>query len=162
MVRAGICWPALDHARSVVLGQVDVEAKTNEIPLFATLLDRIHLAGAVATADALHAQCAHAEYLAGQRGAHYLITVKATSPACTPSSPPCPGVRSPSPTAPASKDTAAPNGAPSKSLPWPSGRPSRTPPRPSRLCAVPSADRDEVRTPRHGQLVQPGHHHLCG
>src|SRR5262249_42192322 len=31
---------ALDHARGVVLGQVDVEAKTNEIPLFATLLDR--------------------------------------------------------------------------------------------------------------------------
>jgi predicted transposase YbfD/YdcC len=71
---------ALDHARSVVLGQVDVEAKTNEIPLFATLLDRIDLAGAVITADALHAQRAHAEYLAGQRGAHYLITIKGNQP----------------------------------------------------------------------------------
>jgi predicted transposase YbfD/YdcC len=39
----------------VVLGQVDVEAKTNEIPLFTTLLDRIDLTGAVVTADALHA-----------------------------------------------------------------------------------------------------------
>jgi hypothetical protein len=29
---------ALDHAHGVVLGQVDVEAKTNEIPMFATLL----------------------------------------------------------------------------------------------------------------------------
>jgi DDE_Tnp_1-associated/Transposase DDE domain len=67
---------ALDHARGVVLGQVDVQAKTNEIPMFGALLDRIGLAGAVVTADALHAQRAHAEYLAGQRGAHYLITVK--------------------------------------------------------------------------------------
>jgi predicted transposase YbfD/YdcC len=71
---------ALDHARGVVLGQVDVQAKTNEIPLFTTLLDRIDLAGAVITADALHAQRAHAEYLAGQRGAHYLITVKGNQP----------------------------------------------------------------------------------
>src|SRR6266567_4645806 len=70
---------ALDHACGVVLGQVDVEAKTNEIPMFATLLDRIDLAGAVITADAMHAQRAHAEYLAGQH-AHYLITVKRNQP----------------------------------------------------------------------------------
>ncbi len=71
---------ALDHTRGVVLGQVDVEAKTNEIPMFATLLDRVGLAGAVVTADALHAQRAHAEYLVTQRGAHYLITVKGNQP----------------------------------------------------------------------------------
>jgi predicted transposase YbfD/YdcC len=71
---------ALDHARGVVLGQVDVQAKTNEIPMFAPLLDRIDLAGTVVTADALHAQRAHAEYLAGQRGAHYLLTVKGNQP----------------------------------------------------------------------------------
>ena len=64
----------------MVLGQVDVEAKTNEIPMFATLLDRIDLAGAVVTADALHAQRAHASYLVTQRGAHYLITVKRNQP----------------------------------------------------------------------------------
>ncbi len=61
---------ALHHACGVVLGQVDVEAKTNEIPMFATLPDRIGLAGAVVTADVLHAQ----------RGAHYLITVKRNQP----------------------------------------------------------------------------------
>jgi predicted transposase YbfD/YdcC len=72
---------ALDHGRGVVLGQVDVAAKTNEIPLFTKLLDRIDLAGAVVTADALHAQTAHAGYLAGQRRAHYLITVKRNQPA---------------------------------------------------------------------------------
>jgi predicted transposase YbfD/YdcC len=71
---------ALDHAHGVVLGQVDVEAKTNEIPMFATLLDRIDLAGAVVTADAMHAQRAHAKYLVTQRGAHYVITVKRNQP----------------------------------------------------------------------------------
>lgn len=71
---------ALDHDRGVVLGQVDVQAKTNEIPMFALLMDRIDLAGAVVTADALHAQSAHADYLAGQRRAHYLITVKRNQP----------------------------------------------------------------------------------
>jgi predicted transposase YbfD/YdcC len=71
---------ALDHAHGVVLGQVDVEAKTNEIPMFATLLDRIDLAGAVTTADAMHAQRAHAEYLVTQRGGHYLLTVKRNQP----------------------------------------------------------------------------------
>ena len=71
---------ALDHGHGVVLAQADVEAKTNEIPMFAVVLDRIDLAGAVVTADALHAQRAHAEYLAGQRGAHYLITVKGNQP----------------------------------------------------------------------------------
>ena len=71
---------ALDHAHGVVLGQADVEAKTNEIPMFATLLDRIDLAGAVVSADALHAQHAHANYLVTRRGAHYLITVKGNQP----------------------------------------------------------------------------------
>ena len=66
---------AFDHAHGVVLGQVEVGAKTNEIPMFTMLCDRIGLAGAVVTADALHAQRGHAEYLAG-RGAHYVITIK--------------------------------------------------------------------------------------
>lgn len=70
---------ALDHIHGVVLGQVDVEAKTNEIPMFAALLDRIDLAGAIVTADALHAQRGHAEYLHG-RNAHYVLTVKRNQP----------------------------------------------------------------------------------
>ena len=70
---------ALDHAHGVVLGQVEVGAKTNEIPLFTTLCDRIEIQGAVITADALHAQREHARYLA-RRGAHYVITVKGNQP----------------------------------------------------------------------------------
>jgi predicted transposase YbfD/YdcC len=70
---------ALDHVHGAVLGQVEVGAKTNEIPMFAVLLDRIDIAGAVVTADAMHAQRGHATYLAG-RGAHYLFTVKRNQP----------------------------------------------------------------------------------
>jgi len=70
---------AFDHAQGVVLGQVEVGAKTNEIPLFSTLLDRIDITGAVITADALHAQRDHATYLA-RRGAQYLLIVKRNQP----------------------------------------------------------------------------------
>jgi predicted transposase YbfD/YdcC len=70
---------AFDHAHGVVLGQVEVDSTTNEIPMFTALLDRVDIHGAIVTADALHAQKAHAEYLAG-RGAHYLLTVKRNQP----------------------------------------------------------------------------------
>jgi predicted transposase YbfD/YdcC len=70
---------ALDHAHGAVLGQVEVGAKTNEIPMFPVLLDRVDITGAVITADAMHAQRSHATYLAG-RGAHCLFTVKRNQP----------------------------------------------------------------------------------
>jgi predicted transposase YbfD/YdcC len=63
----------------VVLGQVEVDATTNEIPRFSALCDRIEIADAVITADALHAQHAHATYL-HRRGAHYLLIVKRNQP----------------------------------------------------------------------------------
>jgi predicted transposase YbfD/YdcC len=73
---------AIDHRSGVVLGQVDVASKTNEIPMFRSLCDRIEgLTAAVLTADALHAQRGHADYLVLERGAHYLLTVKANQPA---------------------------------------------------------------------------------
>lgn len=71
---------AFDHTQGLVLGQVEIGVKTNEIPLFSTLLDTVDLTGAVVTADALHAQRDHAEYLVARRGAHYLLTVKANQP----------------------------------------------------------------------------------
>ena len=71
---------ALDHDRGVVLGQVDVEVKTNEIPMLPVLLDKISLRGAIVTADAMHAQREHARYLVDQRGAHYILTVKDNQP----------------------------------------------------------------------------------
>jgi predicted transposase YbfD/YdcC len=70
---------AFDHDHGAVLGQVAGGAKTNEIPMFPVLCDRIEIGGAVITADAMHAQRGHATYLAG-RGAHYLFTVKRNQP----------------------------------------------------------------------------------
>lgn len=71
---------ALTHTGGLVLGQLDVDVKTNEIPMFAKLLDNIELFGALVTADALHCQKIHARYLVEQRGAHYLLTVKGNQP----------------------------------------------------------------------------------
>jgi len=64
------------HAR-VVLGQLDVAGKTNEITAFAPLdtLTGIDLTGVVITADALHTQRDHADELR-ERGAHSVLTVK--------------------------------------------------------------------------------------
>jgi predicted transposase YbfD/YdcC len=78
--RAPHLMACLDHASGTVLAQVAVGDKTNEIPMFATVLDQIgDLTDVLITADAMHAQRDHATYLAG-RGAHYLLTVKANQP----------------------------------------------------------------------------------
>ena len=71
---------ALTHTSGLVLGQLDVAIKTNEIPMFSKLLDNIELLGALVTADAMHCQKIHATYLVEQRGAHYLLTVKGNQP----------------------------------------------------------------------------------
>jgi predicted transposase YbfD/YdcC len=75
---------AATHRDALVLGQVEVGAKTNEIPMFAPLLDGladagIDLARAVITVDALHTQRAHAQYL-HERGAGFVFTVKHNQP----------------------------------------------------------------------------------
>jgi predicted transposase YbfD/YdcC len=71
---------AFTHISGLVLGQLDVALKTNEIPMFSTLLDNLELFGVLVTADALHCQKDHAKYLVEQRGAHYLLTVKGNQP----------------------------------------------------------------------------------
>ncbi len=70
---------ALDHTTGAVLGQLQVDGKSNEITAFAPLLDGIDIAGAVVTADALHTQRAHVEYLTG-RGADWVFTAKGNQP----------------------------------------------------------------------------------
>lgn len=47
---------ALDHTLGVVLGQVQVDAKSKEIPALRTLLEVFDLVGAVVMADAMHTQ----------------------------------------------------------------------------------------------------------
>ena len=71
---------AVDHNTGAVLGQVEVGGKTNEITQFETLLETLgDLQGRIFTADALHTQRAHAEFL-HQQGAHFVLTVKANQP----------------------------------------------------------------------------------
>lgn len=71
---------ALDHDSGIVLGQVDVDGKTNEITRFKPLLDPLDLAGKVVTADALHTQREHARYLVEDKEADYVLTVKQNQP----------------------------------------------------------------------------------
>ena len=67
---------ALDQATGCVIGPESIGEKTNEIPHFASLMGKIgDLGGVVVTADALHTQRGHAEYL-HKHGAHYVLTVK--------------------------------------------------------------------------------------
>jgi predicted transposase YbfD/YdcC len=67
---------ALEHTSGLVLAQLDVGQKTNEVTRFRPLLDTLpDLADVVITADALHTQREHAEYLLA-RGAHYIVIVK--------------------------------------------------------------------------------------
>lgn len=71
---------ALEHEALVVLAQIEVGAKSNEIPMFPVLLDQIQdVGGMVVTADALHAQRAHATYL-HERGSDYVVTVMGDQP----------------------------------------------------------------------------------
>jgi predicted transposase YbfD/YdcC len=71
---------ALAHGIGAVLGQVAVDAKSNEIPAVRELLKAFaSLAGVVLTIDALHTQHDSAQLILG-RGADYVMTVKGNMP----------------------------------------------------------------------------------
>jgi hypothetical protein len=121
---------AATHQDALVLGQVEVGAKTGEIPMFAPLLDTLANAGvdlsrAVITADALHTS--------GPTPSTYTSAVRsssspqnATSPGCSPRSTHWPGPRFPSPPATSIPVTAGSPPAPSRSCPHPPTCHSRT------------------------------------
>jgi predicted transposase YbfD/YdcC len=72
---------ALAHGIGAVLGQVAVDAKSNEIPAVRELLKAFtDLAGAVLTIDAMHTQTDTAKVILARR-ADYVMTVKANMPA---------------------------------------------------------------------------------
>ncbi len=71
---------ALDQDAGAVLAQAAVDGKTNEITQFAPLLEPLDLAGAVITADALHTQREHAQFLVTKKHAHYVLAVKKNQP----------------------------------------------------------------------------------
>ena len=69
-----------DQQASAVLAQASVDGKTNEITAFAPLLEPLNLAGCVITADALHTQREHAQFLVTGKQAHYILVVKKNQP----------------------------------------------------------------------------------
>lgn len=70
---------AFDHAAGVVLGQLAVAEKSNEIPCIRGLLACFDLTGAVVTVDAMHTQTATAAAITAA-GGDYVFTVKANTP----------------------------------------------------------------------------------
>ena len=71
---------AILHQEAVVVGQMDVEEKTNEIPKLPQLLAPLPLEGTVVTADALHTQKETARYLVEEKKADYLFIAKDNQP----------------------------------------------------------------------------------
>lgn len=75
---------AYDTTTGIVLAQVQIEVKSNEIPAFTPLLHLVKtvlgsLEGVLVVADALHAQVGHADLLA-EHGGHLMVTAKANQP----------------------------------------------------------------------------------
>ena len=68
------------HGDGLIIAEHCIPDDTNEITQVSDLLGRVDLTGAVVTADASHAQRDTAEYIAGERGADYLLTVKGNQP----------------------------------------------------------------------------------
>jgi predicted transposase YbfD/YdcC len=71
----------MDHTSRGVLGQAEVDGQTNEITQFRPLLEGLDLADTVVTADALHTQREHADWLVTHKHAAYLLIVKGNQPA---------------------------------------------------------------------------------
>jgi predicted transposase YbfD/YdcC len=70
---------AATHQQGLVLAQIDVHHKTNEIPMFAPLLDTLNIAGMGITADCLHTQRKHACYV-HDHDADFVFCVKDNQP----------------------------------------------------------------------------------
>ncbi len=70
---------AFDHATGTVLGQLQVTAKSNEIPAARELLGQLDVKGALVTCDAMHTQVDTARHIVAVSGA-YLMTIKANHP----------------------------------------------------------------------------------
>jgi DDE family transposase len=134
--KAPLLVAALAHGIGAVLGQVAVDAKSNEIPAARDLLAAFaDLAGAVVTLDALHTQHDTAQLILG-RHADYAMTVKANMPTLFRQLKKLPWAKVPA-VSTVRRTTAGVPAAPSRSSWRPPGSSSRAPPR-SPSCAAPS------------------------
>lgn len=75
-----VLFSAMLHEQRVVVAQRAVPNGTNQITQVKDLLDPLDLDQVVVTGDAAHTQTDTAEYIAGQRGADYFLTVKGNQP----------------------------------------------------------------------------------
>lgn len=67
---------ALLHHERTVIGQQQVDKKSNEITAFKPLLEPIDLKGKVVTADAIQTQVKNARFIVEDKGADYIFPVK--------------------------------------------------------------------------------------
>jgi len=67
---------ALLHKEKLVVSQVSIDSKTNEIPKVIPLLEDIDLKNVFVTFDALHCQRKTMEYIAVQKQGFFVVTVK--------------------------------------------------------------------------------------
>lgn len=78
--RATHLFSAMVHGSGVVIGQAEVDHKSNEITAFCPLLEALDIQGALVTADAMHTQREHARFVVEDKAAHYLFQVKDNQP----------------------------------------------------------------------------------
>jgi predicted transposase YbfD/YdcC len=71
---------AVTHGPGLAVGQVEVDAKTNETRVFRTLLRPMALTGVTVTFDALLTVRAHLDWLVTTKAAHYIAVVKRNQP----------------------------------------------------------------------------------
>lgn len=71
---------ALDTQTNLVCRQIQIPAKTNEIPALKDLLEGLDLRGALVTADAINTQKKTATHLVEDKQADYLLVVKDNQP----------------------------------------------------------------------------------
>lgn len=71
---------AVTHETGLVLGQRQVEEKSNEITGAAPLLEEIDIEGKTVTADAMHTQRNLARYIVEEKKADYVFVAKANQP----------------------------------------------------------------------------------
>jgi hypothetical protein len=71
---------AFSHEDGTVLAEHRVADKTNEIPCVKPLLEKLDIASAVVTADAMHTQKETARFIVKEKKADYVFTVKHNQP----------------------------------------------------------------------------------
>src|SRR5271157_1683261 len=71
---------ALDTQTQLFCRQIQIPAKTNEIPTLKDLLRDLDLRGTLVSADALNTQTATADHVVEEKKADYLLVVKANQP----------------------------------------------------------------------------------